>query len=232
LARVKVLIVQVQAAASNLLGIINDILDFSKIEAGKMEMETIPFRLDEVLDNLANIVVIRAGGKGLEVLFDLHSDVPLDLLGDPLRLGQILINLVNNAIKFTHRGEVIVTVALADQDEKTVALCCTVRDSGIGLTSEQISRLFQSFSQAEGSHTRKYCGTGASLIWWLIICKRMVEGGQFTGARGRRGAIKRRIKVFLHRAPVEVEGLADLTHRLVFAMPTVNFKNELAINHA
>ncbi len=162
---------KIQAAAHNLLGIINDILDFSKIEAGKMELETIPFRLDEVLDNLANIVAIKAEEKGLEVLFNLHPDVPNDLLGDPLRLGQVFINLANNAIKFTEKGEVVVGVDLERQDEKTVTLRCAVKDSGIGLTKEQIGRLFQSFSQADGSHTRKYGGTGLG----LTICKRLVE---------------------------------------------------------
>ncbi len=162
---------KIQAAAHNLLGIINDILDFSKIEAGKMELETIPFRLDEVLDNLANIVSIKAEEKGLEVLFNLQPDVPNDLMGDPLRLGQVLINLCNNAIKFTEKGEVVIGVELERQDEKTVTLRCAVKDTGIGLTQEQMGRLFQSFSQADGSHTRKYGGTGLG----LTICKRLVE---------------------------------------------------------
>ncbi|AGW14690.1 response regulator [Megalodesulfovibrio gigas] len=161
---------KIQAAAHNLLGIINDILDFSKIEAGKMEIESIPFRLDEVLDNLANIVSLRAEEKGLEVLFNLQPDVPNDLKGDPLRLGQVFINLANNAIKFTEAGEVVISVGLERQDAATVTLRCAVKDTGIGLSQEQMGRLFQSFSQADGSHTRKYGGTGLG----LTICKRLV----------------------------------------------------------
>ncbi|MCA1945014.1 MAG: response regulator [Desulfovibrio sp.] len=162
---------KIQAAAHNLLGIINDILDFSKIEAGKMDIESIPFRLDEVLDNLASIVSLRAEEKGLEVLFSLQPEVPNDLKGDPLRLGQVFINLANNAIKFTETGEVVISVGLEKQDAATVTLRCAVKDTGIGLNQEQISRLFQSFSQADGSHTRKYGGTGLG----LTICKRLVE---------------------------------------------------------
>ncbi len=162
---------KIQAAANNLLGIINDILDFSKIEAGKMDLETIPFQLDKVLDNLASIVAVKAEEKGLEMIFDLQPDVPNDLMGDPLRLGQVLINLCNNAIKFTETGEVVVSIGLAEQDDAMVTLRCTIRDTGIGLTQEQLGRLFQSFSQADGSHTRKYGGTGLG----LTICKRLVE---------------------------------------------------------
>ncbi len=162
---------KIQAAAHTLLGLINDILDFSKIEAGKMEMERIPFSLDEVLSNLANIVAIKAEEKGLELFFNVRPDVPDALIGDPLRLGQIFINLVNNAVKFTEKGEIVVGVEIERQDEETVVLRCTVKDSGIGLTEEQRIRLFQSFSQADGSHTRKYGGTGLG----LAICKRLTE---------------------------------------------------------
>ena len=162
---------KIQAAAHTLLGLINDILDFSKIEAGKMEMERIPFSLDEVLSNLANIMAIKAEEKGLELLFNVHPDVPDALIGDPLRLGQIFVNLVNNAVKFTEKGEIVVDVEIERQDEETVVLRCMVKDSGIGLTEEQRARLFQSFSQADGSHTRKYGGTGLG----LAICKRLTE---------------------------------------------------------
>ena len=167
---------KIRSAAHNLLGIINDILDFSKIEAGRMEIESIPFHLEEVLDNLANIISVKGEEKGLEVLFSLHPNVPNELMGDPLRLGQILINLANNAIKFTEKGEVVISIELEQQDEKSVMLRCSVRDTGIGLTQEQLGRLFQSFSQADGSHTRKYGGTGLG----LTICKRLVEmmGGE------------------------------------------------------
>ena len=162
---------KIQAAAHTLLGLINDILDFSKIEAGKMEMERIPFSLDEVLSNLANIVAIKAEEKGLELFFNVRPDVPDALIGDPLRLGQIFVNLVNNAVKFTEKGEIVVDVEIERQNEDTVVLRCMVKDSGIGLTEEQRARLFQSFSQADGSHTRKYGGTGLG----LAICKRLTE---------------------------------------------------------
>ena len=162
---------KVKNAAQALLGIINDILDFSKIEAGKLDIEKIDFQLDNVLDNLSNIVCQKAQDKNLEFLISSQHDIPRNLLGDPLRLGQILINLVNNAIKFTERGEVIVTVTLEEQLEDRAKLRFSVRDSGIGMTPEQSARLFQAFSQADTSTTRKYGGTGLG----LSISKRLVE---------------------------------------------------------
>jgi len=165
-----------RAAAQALLGIINDILDFSKIEAGKLDVESIEFRLDQVLDNLSSIVSQKAQVKNLEFLIAAQHDIPPNLIGDPLRLGQILINLVNNAVKFTDRGEVIVTVALEERVSERVKLKVSVRDSGIGMTPEQTARLFQAFSQADTSTSRKYGGTGLG----LSISKRLVElmGGE------------------------------------------------------
>jgi PAS domain S-box-containing protein len=167
---------KVHLSAESLLGIINDILDFSKIEAGKLDMEVTGFRLDHVLDNLANLLGFKAEEKGLELLFDLDPKVPTALLGDPLRLGQILINLGNNAVKFTDEGEVVVSVRALETSEERVKLQFSVRDSGIGMTPEQQSRLFQSFSQADTSTTRKYGGTGLG----LAISKRLTEmmGGE------------------------------------------------------
>jgi two-component system sensor histidine kinase/response regulator len=162
---------KVKSAAQSLLGIINDILDFSKIEAGKLDIENTDFQLDNVLDNLANVVSQKAHDKNLEFLISAQRDIPANLVGDPLRLGQILINLVNNAIKFTDRGEVLVTVAMEDQVTDSVKLRFSVRDSGIGMTPKQSTRLFQAFSQADTSTTRKYGGTGLG----LSICKRLVE---------------------------------------------------------
>src|SRR5271169_6058417 len=163
-------------AAQALLGIINDILDFSKIEAGKLEMEKTDFRLEEVLENVSSVVSQKAHDKNLEFLIAAQPDLPPNLLGDPLRLGQILINLVNNAVKFTERGEIVVTVALAEKLQDRVNLKFSVRDSGIGMTPEQTARLFQAFSQADSSTTRKYGGTGLG----LSISKRLVEmmGGE------------------------------------------------------
>jgi two-component system sensor histidine kinase/response regulator len=162
---------KVKTAAQSLLGIINDILDFSKIEAGKLDIENTDFQLENVLDNLSSIVSQKAQDKNLEFLISAQHDIPPNLVGDPLRLGQILINLANNAIKFTDHGEVLVTVAMKEQFTDGVKLKFSVRDSGIGMTPEQSTRLFQPFSQADTSTTRKYGGTGLG----LSICKRLVE---------------------------------------------------------
>jgi PAS domain S-box-containing protein len=163
---------KIQSSANSLLGIINDILDFSKIEAGKLDMESIDFNLDEVLDNLGNLVTVKAQEKkDLEVLFATAQDVPRFLVGDPLRLGQILINLANNAVKFTEQGEIVVSTELLKRDEGRVNLKFAVSDTGIGLTPEQAGRLFQSFTQADTSTTRKFGGTGLG----LAISKRLVE---------------------------------------------------------
>jgi len=160
-----------KAAAQALLGIINDILDFSKIEAGKLDMEETDFRLEDVLGNVSSVVSQKAHDKNLEFLIAAPQDLPPHLVGDPLRLGQVLINLVTNAVKFTERGEIVVTVALAEKVWDKVNLKFSVRDSGIGMTPEQTARLFQAFSQADSSTTRKYGGTGLG----LSICKRLVE---------------------------------------------------------
>ncbi len=160
-----------KVAAQALLAIINDILDFSKIEAGKMDVESTEFRLDQVLEDLSSVVCQKARDKDLEFLIAPPKNLPPNLVGDPLRLGQILINLVNNAVKFTERGEVLVTVALEEQLADHVKVRFSVRDSGIGMTSEQSAKLFQAFSQADTSTTRKYGGTGLG----LSISKRLVE---------------------------------------------------------
>ncbi|MBC7917216.1 MAG: PAS domain S-box protein [Rhodoferax sp.] len=162
---------KVHRSGENLLGIINDILDFSKIEAGKMSMETIPFRLEDVMDNLANLVGMKAEDKGLELLFNAAPEVPTALLGDPLRLGQVLINLGNNAVKFTDSGEIVVGVEVVTEDANGVELHFWVQDSGIGMTPVQCGKMFQSFSQADASTTRKYGGTGLG----LAISKNLVE---------------------------------------------------------
>jgi len=160
-----------KAAAQSLLGIINDILDFSKIEAGKLDLENTEFHLDQVLENLTSIVSQRAQDKELEFLVAAQQDLPTVLVGDPLRLGQVLINLVNNAVKFTEQGEIVVTVKLEESVSDRVKLKFAVRDSGIGMAPDQTARLFQAFSQADSSTTRKYGGTGLG----LSISKRLVE---------------------------------------------------------
>ncbi len=162
---------KVESAASNLLGIINDILDFSKIEAGKMQFERTDFYLEDVMDHLADLSVIKAQEKGLELLFDVGTDVPTALVGDPLRLGQVLVNLTNNAVKFTQRGEITVGVHRAALEPGGVRLRFDVTDTGVGLTEAQCNKLFKAFSQADSSTSRKYGGTGLG----LTISKRLVE---------------------------------------------------------
>ena len=167
---------KIQSGAHSLLRIINDILDFSKIEAGKLDIESIEFNLEDVLENLANMVPVKAREKRLEILFATSPDVPQSLIGDPLRLGQILLNLTNNAVKFTEHGEIVIRTQLVSKTEDQVTLACSVEDTGIGMTAEQAAKLFQPFTQADSSTTRKYGGTGLG----LTISKRLVEmmGGE------------------------------------------------------
>jgi PAS domain S-box-containing protein len=162
---------KIHRSGQHLLGIINDILDFSKVEAGKLDIETIDFELDKVLDQVANLIAEKATDKGLELLFDVDSSVPYNMLGDPLRLGQILINFANNAVKFTDKGEIVVRTRLVEETESDVLVRFDVQDSGIGLTPEQQAKLFQSFQQADTSTTRKYGGTGLG----LAISKKLAE---------------------------------------------------------
>jgi two-component system sensor histidine kinase/response regulator len=162
---------KIQLSGQHLLGIINDVLDFSKIEAGKLSIETTDVDLRKVLDNVGNLISEKATAKGLELVFDVGPDVPNDLIGDPLRLGQVLINYANNAVKFTERGEIDITVRVEKDLGDEVFLHFAVRDTGIGLTEEQKAHLFESFQQADSSTTRKYGGTGLG----LAISKNLVE---------------------------------------------------------
>jgi len=176
---------KIHMSGETLLGIINDILDFSKIEAGKLEIESIDFNLFTVLDNLSNMIGFKAGEKDVEFLIDLAPDVPTDLLGDPLRLGQVLINLANNAVKFTEHGDITVEVKIKQKTEEEIVLAFAVRDSGIGMSEEQQAKLFQAFSQADSSTTREYGGTGLG----LAISKQLVEmmGGSEIGVKSAPG---------------------------------------------
>ena len=171
---------KIDTSAKSLLGIINDILDFSKIEAGKLEMEAIAFRLDEVMNNIANMVSIKAAEKGVELLQSIAEDVPFALVGDPLRLGQVLINLANNAVKFTEKGHILIKAELVNKDDARCRIKFMVKDTGIGMTELQIGKLFTAFSQADSSVTRKYGGTGLG----LTISQRLVEmmNGEITVA--------------------------------------------------
>ena len=150
-------------SAESLLSIINDILDFSKIEAGHLDIERIPFDLSEVMDSLANLLGMKTEEKGLEMVFALSPELPNSLVGDPSRLRQVLINLGNNAVKFTEQGAVIVGVEVQKRDAHSVRLCFDVRDTGIGITPDQLQRLFQPFSQADSSTSRRFGGTGLGL---------------------------------------------------------------------
>jgi polar amino acid transport system substrate-binding protein len=169
---------KIYGSAESLLGIINDILDFSKIEAGRLDMESIEFEIDQVLENLATVANVKTQEKGLELLFKRDPHVPTVLIGDPLRLGQVLINLTNNAVKFTEKGEIVVDIELFEKSEAEATIEIAVRDTGIGMNKEQQGKLFQSFSQADTSTTRKYGGTGLG----LAISKQLVEmmGGEIS----------------------------------------------------
>ena len=161
----------IEKSADNLLGIINDILDVSKIEAGQLRMEAIGFSLDPLLENVTTVVARRAHEKGLEFLISVDPKVPSQLVGDPLRLGQVLINLSNNAIKFTEQGEVIVSVQAGARQDNMISLTFSVSDTGIGMSAEQLGRLFRPFTQADESTTRRYGGTGLG----LSISRNLVE---------------------------------------------------------
>ena len=162
---------KIHSAGASLLRIINDILDFSKIEAGKMQLDNSPFMLDEIMDGVFNLTHAQANAKGLEFLYNVASDIPQNLIGDPLRLSQILTNLINNAVKFTSSGSITVTGQLLNRTGRKVELQFSVTDTGIGMSQEQVDKLFQAFSQADASTTRKYGGTGLG----LTISKRLIE---------------------------------------------------------
>ncbi|MBU2550386.1 MAG: response regulator, partial [Proteobacteria bacterium] len=167
---------KVAGSAQALLGIINDILDFSKIEAGKLDIESVSFNLEQVLESVSNLITLKAHEKGIEMLFRTDAGVPIELVGDPLRLGQVLTNLANNSVKFTEQGEIVVHTHVREKETGRVKLHFEIHDTGIGMSPEQQRRLFQAFSQADTSTTRKYGGTGLG----LTISKRLVElmGGE------------------------------------------------------
>jgi len=162
---------KIQQSGKHLAGIINDVLDFSKIEAGMLNVEQTEFTLEELLDNVVNLVGTRAVQQNLELILDVASDVPTMLMGDPLRLGQVLVNFAGNAVKFTEQGEISIVVRLQERSESEALLYFAVKDTGIGLSEEQMGRLFQSFQQADSSTTRQYGGTGLG----LAIAKKLAE---------------------------------------------------------
>lgn len=167
---------KIERSSETLMGIINDILDFSKIEAGQLDIETLQYNIDDLFSNLSNVISSKAYEKGLDLIFEVPKDLPQSVVGDPLRSGQVLLNLVNNAIKFTSEGEIVVKARVAEKKESSYIIEFSVTDSGIGLDENHRKKLFKPFSQADTSTTRKYGGTGLG----LSICKRLVEmmGGE------------------------------------------------------
>lgn len=161
-----------------LLKVLNDILDYSKIEAGKLEFESISFDLRETVEEITQLFAEKAQQKGLELLCDLHNDVPVALQGDPGRLRQVLVNLLGNAVKFTERGEVIVRVTVLESEEHYANLCFEVQDTGIGIAPEALEHIFEAFSQADGTTTRRYGGSGLGLAISKQLCEMM--GGEIS----------------------------------------------------
>ncbi|CAB1057421.1 hypothetical protein D1BOALGB6SA_2174, partial [Olavius sp. associated proteobacterium Delta 1] len=174
----------VHSSADALLGVINDILDYSKVEAGKLELEILDFDLRCTLEDVVDVLAVSAHPKGLELACRIQPDVPALVRGDPGRLRQVLVNLLNNAVKFTDKGEVLVRAELQREDDRLALVRFSVTDTGIGIPAERMHRLFQSFSQVDASTTRNYGGTGLG----LAICKNLAElmGGEI-GVQSRPG---------------------------------------------
>jgi CheY-like chemotaxis protein len=207
-----------RSAGENLLNLISDILDISKIEAGQLTLESIDFDLNEVLEKLCEIMAIRAHAKGIELAYRIMPDAPINLIGDPLRIRQILVNLIGNAIKFTERGEVVITVSSQRTEDNFATLNFSVRDTGVGIPPEKMNTVFERFTQVDSSTTRKYGGTGLG----LTISKRLVElmGGDirvdsklgegstfcFTAKLGIQSGRKKQIKL----PAVDIKGLKTL----------------------
>lgn len=164
-------VLKAQSAARSLLGLLNDILDYSKIEAGKLQLDPHPFELESLMRDLAVVLAGNQGDKDVEVMFDLDANLPLHLMGDSFRLQQVLINLGGNALKFTSRGQVVVAFRQLACDDDSVLLQVSISDTGIGISAEQLERIFDGFTQAEASTSRRFGGTGLG----LVICKRLVE---------------------------------------------------------
>jgi len=213
-ARIQDYLSKIKQSGEHLLGIINDILDFSKIESGKMEIEAIPFELDGVISNLVNLISERVDAKGLELLCRIEPAVPHYLVGDPLRIGQILINLVGNAVKFTSHGEILIEIGVVETAGDCVLLKFQVKDTGIGLTDAQLGRLFKSFEQADASMTRRYGGTGLG----LSISKSLAEA--MGGEAGARSALNTG-SVFWFTVRVAID-----THRMAEKRPRVDLHGE------
>jgi signal transduction histidine kinase/DNA-binding response OmpR family regulator len=213
-------LVLVKVSAESLVTVVNDILDFSKIEAGKLDLESIPFELRRSLGETMKSLDLRAHGKGLELIYEVQSDVVEALVGDPGRLRQVMVNLVGNAIKFTERGEILMSVTQEAEASGTVTLHFALKDTGVGIAADKLRKIFEPFSQADGSTSRKYGGTGLG----LTICVKLVEmmkGRIWVESEVGKGATFHFTATFniqdkpsLRLAPVTLEQLQDL-HALV-----------------
>ena len=195
---------KVESAGQHLMGIINDILDFSKVEAGKLAIESVEFQLESVLENLSSLVGQKSNAKDLELVFQIQADVPRHLIGDPLRLSQILVNFVDNAVKFTDRGEVVVSVTVERQLGEQLLIRFSVRDTGIGMSADVMRKLFESFHQGDATTTRKYGGTGLG----LAISKRLAAlmggdvGVESEPGKGSKFWFTARLGIASDRSPV------------------------------
>ena len=187
-------------SSQSLLGLINDILDFSKIEAGKLSIEAIPFNLDTVLRNISGVIGLKASDKGLEFLFVVPAELPSNLIGDPLRLTQILLNLLSNAVKFTEKGEVRLELSIERMDQDSVDLRMAVIDTGIGLTEEQMAKLFTAFTQADSSTTRRFGGSGLGLAISKHLSELMQGGMGVDSVHGQGSTFWSTVRLGIDRA--------------------------------
>jgi CheY-like chemotaxis protein len=198
-------------SADSLLAVLNDILDFSKIEAGKLDLEAIDFGLRDSLENATRVLSVQAHQKGLELACHVFPDVPDRLRGDPTRLRQVIVNLIGNAVKFTSKGEVAVRVECAEEDDESAILTFGVRDTGIGIPLEQQARIFEAFTQADGSMTRTYGGSGLG----LAICSRLVDlmGGTIwvESKTGEGSTFYFRLRFLLQKNAAGIAPIADVT---------------------
>jgi CheY-like chemotaxis protein len=207
----------IRQSGESLLTIINDILDFSKIESGRLDLEHTEFAVGDCVEGALDLLASNAAKKNLELLYEIANDLPAMVMGDAVRLRQVLVNLVGNAVKFTHRGEVVVTATVAARQEETVDLLFQVRDTGIGVSAEGMERLFKPFSQVDASMTRKFGGTGLG----LAISRRLVElmGGRITAeselGRGSTFSFTLRLPMVADGAAVPPGAPGSLTGRRV-----------------
>jgi two-component system, sensor histidine kinase and response regulator len=209
---------KIKSSAQALLGIVNDILDVSKIEAGKLTLERTAFSLEEVLTHLSDVIGHKASEKGLELLFSVPRELPQELYGDPLRLGQVLLNLSTNAVKFTEGGQIVVAAEESRRDGERVWIEFSVSDSGIGMSREQLSRLFEAFSQADSSTTRKYGGTGLGLSISRSLVQKMGGEIEVTSEPGQGSVFSFCVPFELGApAPIAAPGLPPLAGLRVLA---------------